>query len=182
MFKWLKIWNSNEPFNLLHTFKGHLNAVIAIIQSKDSEKLISGSCRNDNNIRVWNLVTYQCEKVISDIQCSHSLSILEISCDKILVGGYNQLTLVDLVNNRIDNKIENVEEDKKGLGYSFLILDSHRIACGCSDGQVNIYDTNEKTLTQSITMHTASISGLICDYNKRVYSCSYDNNIKLWTQ
>ena len=64
----IKIWNSNYPYNLISTIKGHTSYVDSIIKLKDKDILISGSL--DKTLRKWNLLTYQCISIIKNVDCA----------------------------------------------------------------------------------------------------------------
>ena len=80
----IKIWNSNSPYNHIITLKEKKNSLISsIIQLNCKETLISGS----NEIRIWNLLIYQCETKIKDVSCTSPNSLIEVNNKNIIVGG-----------------------------------------------------------------------------------------------
>ena len=112
--KTIKIWNSNNPYNLIKTLNGHTKWVNSIIQLKDKDILISGS-DDDNTLRKWNLLTYQCMKIINNVYCCFRNSLLEIDNNRIIVGGCNVITIVNISNDIIEYQIKN---DKLNYVYS----------------------------------------------------------------
>ena len=171
--KTIKIWNSNHPYNLINTLNGHNNYVTSIIQLKDKDILISGSW--DNTLRKWNLLTYQCVKIINNVWCYNN-SLLEIDNNRIIVGGYNVITIVNISNDIIEHQIENYKLDR---AYSFLKLRDGNILCGCSNGLICLYDIKLNTLSfRQEKIHKERVYCLL-NINKNQFISSH-KEIKVW--
>ena len=111
--------------NLIKTLNGHTSYVRSIIQLKDKDILISGS--DDNTLRKWNLLTYQCDTIINNVDCCDSNSLLEIDNNRIIVGGWNVITIVNISNDIIEHQIKN---NKLNWVWSFVQLRNGNILCG----------------------------------------------------
>ena len=171
----IKIWNSNHPYNLIKTLNGHTGSVRSIIQLKDKDILISGGI--DNTLREWNLLTYQCDKIIDKVECCDNNSLLEIDNNRIIVGGCNVITIVNISNDIIEYQIEN---DKLDWVYSFLKLRDGNILCGCSNGLICLYDIKLNTLSfREEVIHNDAVYCLL-NINKYQFISSSDYMIKVW--
>ena len=175
-YKTIKIWNSNHPYNLINTLNGHTYYVRSIIQLKDKDILISGSW--DNTLRKWNLLTYQCDKIINNVDCCDNNSLLEIDNNRIIVGGYNVITIVNISNDIIEHQIKN---EKLSYAYSFVQLRNGKILCGCSYGLICLYDINLNTLSfREKKIHDKPVSCLLNLNKYQFISCSCFDEIKVW--
>ena len=173
--KTIKIWNSNHPYNLINTLEGHTHIASSIIQLKDKDILISGN--NDDTLRKWNLLTYQCMKIINNVECINNNSILEIDNNRIIVGGYNVITIVNISNDIIEHQIKN---DKLNRVWSLIQLRDGNILCGCEDGLICLYDIKLNTLSfRKEKIHNESVYCLL-NINKYQFISSSSKEIKVW--
>ena len=154
----------------MKTLNGHTDYVYSIIQLKDKDILISGSW--DNTLRKWNLLTYQCDKIINKVKCCDSNSLLEIDNNRIIVGGYNVITIVNISNDIIEHQIEN---DKLSYAYSFVQLRDGNILCGTENGLICLYDIKLNTLSfREKKIHNGEVCCLLNLNKYQFISCSKD--------
>lgn len=172
--KTIKIWDTNELYTQLQVLEGHTNEVKSIIQLKDKEILISGSL--DNTLRIWNLLTYQCDKIINDIPCCWNNSILELDNKTTIIGGKNTLTMLNVSNFEIEDTIKN---HQLGFVSSLILLKENHILCGCDEGKMCLFDKKTKTIQIKENAHTKTITDFI-NINKQFISCSWDNTMTIW--
>ena len=173
--KTIKIWNSNHPYNLIKTLNGHTYDVKSIIQLKDKDILISGSW--DNTLRKWNLLTYQCVKIIDNVWCYDNNSILEIDNNRIIVGGNRVITIVNISNDIIEHQIEN---DKLYFVFSLIQLRDGNILCGCWNGLICLYDIKLNTLSfREEKIHNGRVCCLL-NINQYQFISSSFGEIKVW--
>ena len=169
----IKIWNSNYPYNLISTIKGHTSYVDSIIKLKDKDILISGSL--DKTLRKWNLLTYQCITIINNVDCFSWNSLLEIDNNRVIVGG-RYITIVNISNDIIEYQIRN---DKLNYVYSFVQLRDGNILCGCKHGLIFLYDIKLNILSfRKDKLHYEGVSCLV-NLNQYQFISSY-KEIKLW--
>ena len=84
--------------------------------------------------------TYQCISNIAKIQCSSCDSIYQIDTNRIVVGGYDYLTIVDISDDK--NKIVH-QEYFSGIGdiYAFILLrDKCTLIAGCDLKKIIVYN------------------------------------------
>ena len=63
----IKIWMSNPPYSdiPIKVLKGHRLFITSILYIKERDIMISGAY--DRTIRLWNMSTYQCDRVIEGL-------------------------------------------------------------------------------------------------------------------
>ena len=176
--KMIKIWNSNFPYNLIKTLEGHNDTINSIIQIKGKEILISCGSGVKNSLHKWNLSTYECNKRIKNVNCWDSNSLLQIDDDRTIVGYDKTIMVININNEIIENKIENMQ---LGWVYSFSILRNGNILCGCDQGRICIYDIKLNTIIyKKQKVHDKDVTCII-NYNKYQFvSCSVDKTITIW--
>ena len=173
----IKIWNSNHPYNLIKTLNGHSKDVTSIIQLKDKDILISGSYY-DNTLRKWNLLTYQCDEIINNVDCYYNNSLLEIDNNRIIVGGGRVITIVNISNDIIEHQIEN---DKLDYVWSLIQLRDGNILCGCKNGFICLYDIKLNTLSfREKKINNVSVYCLLNINTNQFISSSCFGEIKVW--
>ena len=141
--------------------------------------MLSGS--RDETLRLWNMSTYQCDKVIEGVDCSFTNSLYQIDKDRVIVGGYDSFCIVN-IDKCIIEKI--IKDESIGLGNvdCFLKLrDNKTILRGCDIGIFCFYDKNTKQykITHDNHHHSAITDLLLIDDNTFL-SCSTDKTIKVW--
>ena len=173
----IKIWKSNPPYSdkPIIVLKEHNDEVNSILYIKERDILISGS--DDKTLRLWNMSTYQCDKVIEGIHCYLHNALYQIDSDRVIVGGIDSFCIVNIDKCVIEKRISD-----KALGsvYSFLKLRDNTILCGCEDGIFCFYDMkrDEYRITRNNSKYTTHEVLLIDD--STFLSCSSDNTIKVW--
>ena len=176
--KTIKIWKSNPPYSdtPIKVLEGHSNDVTFLLYIKERDILISGS--NDVTLRLWNMSTYQCDKVIEGVDCCFTNSLYQIDKDRVIVGGVNSFSIVNIDKCIIEKIIED-----KSIEYvdCFLKLrDNKTILCGCINGIFCFYDMNTKQYKITKNNHNDDISDLLFKDDNTFLSCSWDNTIKVW--
>ena len=172
----IKMWNSNHPYKHIKTFQGHTDSVNSIIQLKGKPKLISGS--KDDTLRIWNLSTYKCEKKINGVGCASCNSLIEVDGIKLLVGGENAITIVDLEN----YAIEKINNENVGIVYSLMTIRGGDVLCGSNKGMAK-FNRKSNTITMcddEFNKKNNNIFDLIAVNDNNFLSCSIDCNIKVW--
>ena len=139
--------------------------------------MISGSW--DGTLRLWNMSTYQCDKVIEGVYCNDINSLCQIDKNRVIVGGHNSFSIVNIDKCIIEKRIED-----ETLGYvrCFLKLrDNKTILCGCEyDGSFCFYDMKTEQYKITMNNHKGVISDLLLIDDNTFISCSYDETIKVW--
>ena len=171
----IKVWNSKPPYNLIKSLNGHSNYVISIIQLKHQDIIISGS--EDKTLRKWNSAIYQCNQIINNVSCCNTNSLLEINSNKVIVGGENVISIVNLTSDTIEHTVINT---KLSYIFSFNILRDGNVLCGCNDGLICLYDIKSNTLAfKKDYMHDDIVSCII-NINKYQFISSAFHTMKIW--
>ena len=131
MDKTIKIWKSDAPYSdtPIKVLEWHTFYVTSLLYIKERDIMISGS--HDGILCLRNMSTYQCETVIKGVKCCSTNSLYQIDKDRVIVGGRNTFTIVNIDKYAIEKIIIN-----KSFGdvHCFLKLrNNHTILCGCSD-------------------------------------------------
>ena len=140
----IKIWKGCTPYSAIPiaVLTGHTNVVRCIYQLKDEEILVSGS--DDETIRLWSLITYQCITTINQVNCYESKSIAEDN-SHLFIGGYESLTLI----NKATLLTDMIIKDKEfSMILSFIIL-SDVALCGCQNGKILIYNKSTNQIEKN---------------------------------
>lgn len=108
--------------------------------------MLSGSY--DKTLRIWNISTYQCESIIEGVECYWMNAIYQIDNERVIVGGRNKFTIVDIKNYMIETII--VENTIKYFSCFLKLRDNKTIISGCTGGMFCFYyDMNtEKCITR----------------------------------
>ena len=176
--KTIKIWKSNPPYSdtPIKVLRGHSNSATSLLYMKERDIMLPGS--RDDTLRLWNMSTYQCITVIEGVYCCFTNSLYQIDKDRVIVGGDNSFSIVNIDKCIIENRIED-----ESLGYVRCFLkfrDNKTILCGCNKGIFCFYDMNTKQYKITKNNHNDSINDiLLIDDNTFLY-CSTDTTIKVW--
>ena len=73
--KTIKIWKSNPPYSdiPIKVLREHSYYVISLLYIKERDVIISGS--RDKTLYLWNMSTYQCDKVLEGVDCTFPNSL-----------------------------------------------------------------------------------------------------------
>ena len=139
--------------------------------------LISGS--SDETLHLWNMSTYQCDKVIEGVECCFTNSLYQIDKDRVIVGGDNSFCIVNIDKCIIEKRI--IKDKSIGDVNCFLKLrDNKTILCGCEYGIFCFYDMNTEQYKSTNDNHHRDITDLLLIDDNTFLSCSWDNTIQLW--
>ena len=102
----IKIWKSNLPYSNtpIKVLEGHRDWVTSLLYIKERDMMISGS--DDDTLRLWNMSTYQCENIIKEVDSCSLNSLYQIDKDRVIVGGYNIFTIVNIDKCKIEKTIK----------------------------------------------------------------------------
>lgn len=167
--KLIKIWSITPPYKLIKTLKGHFDTVNTMLQLKRKSTFISGAL----DLIIWDLKTYKCDKVISNIECK---SLLELANETIIVGGCEAITVLSTTTYEIIQKIACC------MPYliSLMELRDGKILCGSEEGSFCVCDIESKDIYIKFMAHHKCIFSLLYLNDNQFISCSDDCTIKVW--
>ena len=176
--KTIKIWKSNPPYSdtPIKVLTGHDKTVFSLLYIKEKDIMISGSF--NDKLCLWNMSTYQCVAVIEGVKCNNNNSIYQIDKDRVIVGGWNTFSIVNIDKYTIEKKIE--DESLINVCCFLKLKDNKTILCGCEDGAFCYYDMNTEEYKKSTNYHNKYISDLLMIDDSTFISCSWDKTIKVW--
>ena len=137
--------------------------------------MISGSV--DGTLCLWNLSTYQCDKVIKGVDCYSYHSLYQIDKDRVIVGGEYSFSIVNIDKCVIEKIIE--DESFEGVGCFLKLRDNKTILCGCNNGIFCFYDMNTEQYKITNGDHHGTITDLLL-IDDNTFLCSPDKTIKVW--
>ena len=176
--KTIKIWKSNPPYSdtPINVLEGHSNKVTSLLYMKERDVMISGSY--DETLRLWNISTYQCDKVIEGVDRCFTNSLYQIDKDRVIVGGVNSFSIVNIDKCVIEKII--IEDESIGAVKCFLKLrDNKTILCGCDNGIFCFYDMKTEQYKITNDNHCYAITDLLL-IDDNTFLCSTDTIIKVW--
>ena len=99
-------------------------------------------------------------------------SLLEIDNNRIIVGGWRVITIVNISNDIIEHQIEN---DKLDSVSSFVQLRDGNILCGCENGFICLHNNKLNTLSfRKEKIHNGEVCCLLNLNKYQFISCSKD--------
>lgn len=176
------IWNTKPPYNKKCSLLGHKAEVTSIIQLKN-KKIVSGSGNKDGGLmKIWTLDENN-NKIIKQDSilnafCYCTNSLIEIDNNKVAVGGYKIIRIVNINRKQIEAKIE----CHNCLISSITLLNDGCIVSASEEGNISIINpifyNNLKTIDFA---HDMIIFSLCTLNNNSFCSSSKDGIIKVWT-
>ena len=129
-------------------------------------------------IFLFGVITFQYQTIFIDIECYDNKSIIEIRNNRIVIGGWQILGIINVDKCIIEQKLENKWVNEV---YSLMILRDGNVLCGCSNGLICIYDIKSNNIIISKdSIHDGVISDLLSINEHQFVSCSRDASIKVW--
>ena len=174
----IKIWKSNKPYSNkpIIVLKGHSDWVHSLLYIKERDIMISGS--KDKRLCLWNMSTYQCEKVIEGVGCYSTNALYQIDKDRVIVGGQNSFSIVNIDKYVIEKTIE---DESLGSVYCFLKLrDNKTILCGCDNGIFCFYEMKRNECRRTKSNHKDHITDLLLIDDSTFLSSPIGRTIKVW--
>ena len=155
--------------------EGHSYSVYSLLYIKERDILISGS--RDDTLHLWNMSTYQCDKVIKGVDCCCTNSLYQIDKDRMIVGGEYSFSIVNIDKCRIEKRIE--DESIRDVHCFLKFRDNKTILCGCYSGKFCFYDMNTEQYKITKNNHKAYITDLLL-IDDNTFLCSPAKTIKVW--
>ena len=144
--------------------------------------MISGSWDDIlDTLRLWNMSTYQCITVIEGVRCFFNNSLYQIDKDRVIVGGDNSFSIVNIDKCIIEKKIK--DESLGDVDCFLKFRDNKTILCGCGrrdNGIFCFYDMNTEQYKITKNIHHRIINDLLLIDDNTFLSGSMDHTIKVW--
>ena len=148
----------------------------SLLYIKQKDILISGA--GDKDLRLWNMSTYKCEKIIRGVDCSGSNSLYQIDENKIFVGGNQIISLVNISRCVIEKQFQ---FSNMGNVNCFTRLRDGEIICGCENkGIFYVFNVEEKSFKMIKDSNIDKINDIVSINDETVISCSEDGTIRVW--
>ena len=167
LYRELKVIETNERLCSIYQMR------------KDKDNLIC--FYNNNSIHLFELNTYTVVKSIYNVECYSRRSMLEISDDKMLIGGENKISLFNVKIFQIESIIVNSQFDRI---ESFLSLDDKTVVVGCgnlNNGNVIVIEIEKYSIIDRIdNVHTINVDTLGRIDDAMFVSSSWDHKINIY--
>ena len=167
LYRELKVIETNERLCSIYQMR------------KDKDNLIC--FYNNNSIHLLELNTYTVVKSIYNVECYSRRSMLEISDDKMLIGGENKISLFNVKIFQIESIIVNSQFDRI---ESFLSLDDKTVVIGCgnlNNGNVIVIEIEKYSIIDRIdNVHTINVDTLGRIDDAMFVSSSWDHKINIY--
>ena len=176
------IWNSKPPYNKKCSLIGHKCEVTSIIQLRNKKIVSTSGNKEGGMMKIWtlddnndNIIN---QESILDVFCYCMNSLVELGNNKIAVGGYKIIRIVNLNRKQIEAKIE----CHNCLISSITVLNNGYIVSASEDGNITIINPIFYDNLESIEFaHDMIIFSLCTLNNKSFCSSSKDGVIKVWS-
>ena len=141
-------------------------------------------------LRIWNMSTYQCDKVIEGVdRCFTHNSLYQIDKDRVIIGEHKSFCIVNIDKCVIEKRIK--DESIEYVRCFLKLRDNKTILCGCNNGMFCFYDMNTEQYKITKNNHKDSINDILLIEDRDIYdllllddntflSCSEDTTIKVW--
>ena len=167
LYRELKVIETNERLCSIYQMR------------KDKDNLIC--FYNNNSIHLFELNTYTVVKSIYNVECYSRRSMLEISDDKMLIGGENKISLFNVKIFQIESILVNSQFDRI---ESFLSLDDKTVVVGCgnlNNGNVIVIEIEKYSIIDRIdNVHTINVDTLGRIDDAMFVSSSWDHKINIY--
>ena len=137
--------------------------------------MISGA--DDTLLLLWNISTYQCETIIKGVHCCSPNSLYQIDKDKVIIGGYQIINIVNIDKCIIEKTIR--DTNFRCVNCFINLIDNNMILCGCEKGQFCFYYMNTKEYKINQNNHYSKILDFLMIDEYTFLSCSNNDTIKL---
>ena len=175
------IWNSKPPYNKLSELLGYKSEVTSIIQMKN--KKIVSTCGNKDNgkLKIWDLdENYIIKKVetISNCFCYSINSLIEIKNNRVAVGGYKCIRVINLNYLQIESEII----CHGCLISSIAYLNEKYIISASEEGNIKIFSEVNYSIVKKIdNAHEMIIYSMCSLDDNTICTTAKDGTIKVWT-
>ena len=159
-----------EPIKLFMNREYELTSMLYI---RDKEILI---CVSNETTYMFNMSNYQQINVSKqNVLCTAGNSIIQISKEILLVGGYNKITKLNFYTNKI------IEKGYKGYVYSFMKMKFGKVLCGCDNGRFGVYNEKSNDLVLLATEKKVNITNLLSIDDSSFIMGAPDGSISIYS-
>lgn len=175
------IWNSQPPYSKRCSLIGHKSEVTSIIQLKNKKIVSTSGNKEGGMLKIWTM-NEQNDRIIKieslkDVFCYCINSLVEIKGNKVAVGGYKIIRIVNINKKQIELKIE----CHNCLISSVSILNDDCIVSASEEGNITIINPFYYDILKSVDFAHDMIIFSLCTLTKNSFcSSSKDGVIKIW--
>lgn len=170
----LKIWDNKNNYQCIQTLAEHCSAVLSVLEM--NEYIISAGEYDDNSVIIWNKSTYESPEVIEGVYCCSNNGLAKLKDNKVIVGGYNQIFIVDALSSQYQTFDEEIESI-----WCLYVMENGKVLLGNETGNIICFDTLSEQIVFTKKVHDGGITCLIDSKEKKLISSSSDNTINVYS-
>ena len=175
----INIWKINgnySSYELIKKLNQHSSYVFSIIELENNV-LVSGS--NDEKLIFWNLNDYNVIKILNNISCCNNNSLIKITDNRLVVGGFN-LYFIDYTNYQIICSISLFKNLLDSIESILFLKELDCILIGTQNSQIKKINTINYSIEYVTELNDYNwVSSIILLKNGEIATASY-NQIKIW--
>jgi NACHT domain- and WD repeat-containing protein len=174
--RWPTTMLYNPMPTLLRTLVGHTRRILGIGLTVDGQRAIS--CGEDKTLRVWDLESGACLRVIE----GHlgSIACVWLTTSGLVVSGSADKT-VRVWNLESGTCIRTLEGHSKGVNSVSAIPSGQRVVSGGLDCALRVWDVGSGVCIRILEGHAGAVRGIsITPDGRHAVSCSDDRTVRMW--
>ncbi len=172
----VKIWNSNDNWNLVRTYNSHRNFVLAL-EYVDKDLIATGS--GDETIKIWSISTGATIRTINSSAGNGFCSLQLLSNPLYLASGMcrsGEIRIYDVTTGNLTFTLGGHSSAVNDLS----LISNNLLASSSDDFSIRIWDLANKEAKFILDGHSNCVFGLKLISFDILMSGSWDFTIKLW--
>ena len=138
--------------------------------------LISAS--DDRSIRGWDLASGQCKGILEGHE--NRVTSLAVSGNRLVSGSWDATLRVWRMEGEMLTWLCERELHMQGSPIECVVAWRSKVACGSSDGHINVWGAEMWTLEHTLCLHKNRVTALVVS-GDTLFSSSFDNTLRAWS-
>lgn len=175
----IKIWKGDEPYSKdpIKTLEGHTDEIESLLYLEDMDQIVSAG--KDLTVRVWNVKTFQCIKVIMGAKCVSSNGMIRIDKDRVMIAGKRKMCIVNIETGSFEDKID-ITEFYDNVDAFVMLRDKKTILGSLMYGKLLKFNLESKTKEKIDLMHEGSPIEFLTIDDHMIFTISTDETNRVW--
>ena len=137
------------------------------------------SSGKDLTVRVWNVKTLQCIKVIMGAKCVNWNGMIRIDKDRVMIAGKNKMCIVNIETGSFEDKID-ITEFYDSVDAFVMLRDKKTILGSLMYGKLLKFNLESKTKEKIDLMHEGSPIEFLTIDDHMIFTISTDETNRVW--
>ena len=175
----LHIWDLKA--STCRQLPGHEGRILSVEFSPDGNLLATSG--SDGTVRVWDSCSLECLRILRPAENKNSVQLAFHPGGQLLASCSENDSSIKLWNLSGGELLADLPGHSRQPSCIAFSPDGSRLACGGSDGSVELWDLRDPRLPQYLRMligHNHSVSEIVIDQRGILASMAFGENIKLW--